>query len=157
LKYKAWSVSIQDTGVRYVANGKNIPGHLFGFFKMVGNCNQDLLWISWSAYADGLESFQGSDSIMQFQVDDIQFQIQLPVTTVMDAYPTSPSIKVIVFTNFLAGDKLMSLMENGQEVDIQIVGPKELASQFDIKTGSFNLNGFNAARLKSIEICEGLK
>ena len=150
---KNWSVSgdSQDKDVYYIANGDVVHGHEFGFIKKAGNCNQDLLWISWTTYKKGIDSFKGNDAGIQFRISDAQFQLGIPLIAVVHV---SPPLTVVIFSNFLAGDKWISLLKKGAAITVTIKSPKELVSKFDITTDSFSLNGYTAARLKAREFCE---
>lgn len=150
-KHKDWSVNTQDTLVRYITNGNTIHGHQFGFIKRADNCNQDILWLSWSTYEKGMEDFKGSDATVQFSVDGTQFQIEI---SLLHVYEFTPVLTVVAFTNFVAGEKLISLLKKGHKIETAIISPKELANKFDIPTDSFSLIGFTASRIKAKEFCE---
>ena len=66
-------------------------------------------------------------------------------------------LTVFCFTNFVAGEKLISLLEKGHTIRVTIISPKELVDKIDIASDSFSLNGFIASRLKAQEYCEELK
>jgi len=153
-EYKNWSVSSQDKVVRFITNGDVVHGHQFGFIKKAGNCNQDLLWISWSTYEKGIEGFKGGDAAIRFRVGDAQFQLDIPLITV---HHFTPTFTVLAFTNLVVGDELISILEKGRKIEVTIISPAGLSGKLDIPTDDFSLNGFIATRLKAREFCEGLR
>jgi hypothetical protein len=153
-KYKDWSVNNINGIVRYIANGSTVYGHEFGFIKMTKQCDKDILWVSWTTYEKGLESFVGSDATIQFRVGDTMFQSKVPLLTVYDA---TPILKLAAFTNFVADEKFISLLQTGKKIEVTIIYPNELVSKFDIKTDNFSLDGFSAARAKAEAFCKGLE
>jgi len=151
--YKDWSVSTKDNIARYITNGNAVHGHQFGFVKVAGGCRSDFLWISLSSHEKGMEDLEGRDAAIQMRVGDEQFQVEVPLVSVAEL---TPGINIALFTNFVAGDALISLLETGQQIAVAIVSPEGLASKFDLPAETFSLNGFTAARLKARELCDGL-
>jgi hypothetical protein len=152
-EYKDWSVSTQDGIIRYIANGSSVHGHQFGFIKKAKNCDQDLLWISWSTYKKGVERFKGTSAIFQLSVGNAKVQIEVPLLTV---YEVNPLLTLAAFTNFAAGEKLIALLGNGVKIQVTIIAPNDLVGKFDIVTDIFSLDGFSAARSKAKDLCESL-
>lgn len=152
--FKDWHVSSQNGIVRYIANGTTVHGHQFGFIKKAKNCNQDLLWISWSTHEKGVDRFKGSYATLQLSVGDTKFQIEVALLTV---YEVNRLLTLVAFTNFVAGEKLISLLETGDNIQVTIISPNELVSKFDIVTDTFSLKGFSAVRSKAKKFCEGLE
>lgn len=153
-QYGAWQISSQDKIVRYISNGNVVHGHQFGFIKKENNCDQDLMWISWSGIEKGIERFKGVDAAIQFRVGETKFQLEIPLIA---TYQANPSKTVVAFSNFVAGEKLMSLLENEEQIELTIVSPEQLRKKFDVATDTFSLNGFASARLNSRNICENRK
>ena len=151
--YKDWSVDSQNKQVRYVSYGSTVRGHQFGFIKKAGNCNQDLLWISLSTHKKGIKKFQGSAVVFQLSVGNIKIRVE---TTLIATYDYTPTLIVAGFTNFVANNKMLSLLEQGKMATISILSPKEIANELNIAKESFNLNGFADSRLKAIKICKKL-
>ena len=149
-EHKDWTVSNNTGIVRYISNGSTVNGHQFGFIKKAGSCDGDLLWIAWSSYKTGIENFVDQDAIIQFRVDDIKFQLGIPLLTI---YDYTPNIKLAAFTNFIVSEKFISLLKSGKNIEVTIIGPDELVDKIDIKTDSFSLNGFKDARVKAKEFC----
>ena len=151
-EYKDWNVNTHDKFVRYMTNGDTVHGHQFGFIKMIENCNTDLLWISWSTYEDGIDAFKGSDAIIQLRIGETQIQIDVTILSVKNLAHT---LKVIGFSNFVAGEKLIQLLNKEQKVEVTIIAPEALVSKLDISTDTFSLSGFRPSMLKAKEFCEG--
>jgi hypothetical protein len=138
--------------VWYITHGDVVHGHHFGFIKMAGNCDQDLLWITWATNKQGLQEVKGKHTTFHFCVGDTTFEIEIPLT---DVYPFTSTLTIAGFTNsFIAGDNLISLLEKGHKIEVTISSPEALVNKLDVVTDSFSLNGFIAARIKSKELCE---
>ena len=150
-EYKDWNISTHDNFVRYMTNGDTVHGYQFGFIKMTENCNTDLLWISWSTYEDGIEAFKGSDATIQLRIGETKIQIEVPILSVSKL---TPSLKVIGFSNYVAGEKLISLLKKEHKIEVSIIAPKELVAKLDVTTDTFSLKGYTATMLKSLEFCD---
>lgn len=150
-EYKDWNVSTHDKFVRYITNGDTVNGHQFGFIKMNENCNTDLLWISWSTYEDGIEAFKGSDATIQLRIGETKIQIEVPIISVREL---TSSLKVIGFSNFVAGEKMISLLNKEHKIEVSIMAPKELVAKLDVTIDTFSLKGYTATMLKAKEFCE---
>lgn len=152
-EYKNWSVSSHDNLVRYIARGDTVHGHEFGFIKMEGNCNQDLLWICWSTSKKGLNVFKDKEATICFRVGKTRFQIEIPLLSVVES---QSGLTLLSFSNFIVGEKFISLLKKGQKIEVTILAPEELVTQLDIRRDTFSLNGFTATKLKAREFCETL-
>ncbi len=149
-EYKDWSVSTDSETVLYSTNGNTIHGHKFRLIKQVGQCDRDLLLITWSTHEKGLENFKGSNAIFQFQIGNtwLQRESLLRLVGNLTPYLTLASFGLV------ADEKLISLLEKGHALEATIIAPEELAGKFDIPEDSFSLDGFIATKLKSREFCE---
>ena len=149
-EYKDWSVSTDSETVHYAANGNTVHGHKFRLIKQVGQCDRDLLLITWSTHEKGLENFKGSNATFQFQIGNTRLQRESMLGLVGNLTP------YLTLANFglVADEKLISLLEKGHAIEATIIAPEELAGKFDIPEDSFSLDGFIAAKLKSREFCE---
>jgi len=79
LKYNDWSASSSENTAEYLVNGNTVHGHEFGFLKMAGNCNTDILWVSWSTAEKEVKSLKGIDATIQLRVGATKFQIEVPL------------------------------------------------------------------------------
>ncbi|HAQ33597.1 MAG TPA: hypothetical protein DCP05_05805, partial [Rhodospirillaceae bacterium] len=149
-EYKDWSVSTDSETVHYAANGNTVHGHKFRLIKQVGQCDRDLLLITWSTHEKGLENFKGSNATFQFKIGNTWLQRESMLGLVGNLTP------YLTLANFglVADKKLISLLEKGHAIEAIIIAPEELAGKFDIPEDSFSLDGFIAAKLKSREFCE---
>jgi len=66
---------------------------------------------------------------------------------------TMGSTQVMYFTNWLAGPELLKVLMKGRNLEVKIVGPKELEVLLDIKFDEFSLEGFAASREKAGMVC----
>lgn len=150
---KEWDVRTTSDIVRYTSHGNIIYGHEFGFIKKVGN-NADMLWISWSTSEDGLEQFKGKNCTFLIDIDGELFEVELCMVGV---YELTTLTTVVFFTNGIASPKLIKALEEGEQVNIEIVGPKKILDYFDISSDSFRLEGYIEGRQKAKELIEKLK
>ena len=149
-EYKDWSVSTDSETVHYAANGNTVHGHKFRLIKQVGQCDRDLLLITWSTHEKGLENFKGSNATFQFQIGNTRLQRE----SMLGLVGNLTSYLTLANFGLVADEKLISLLEKGHAIEATIIAPEELAGKFDIPEDSFSLDGFIAAKLKSREFCE---
>ena len=151
---KDWSVASKVGRIFYITHGSAVWGHEFGFFKNSGSCGGDILWISFSSDNDKVLDFVGKIVQFRINVDGQSYDVNL---NMLDANKLTPVTKVMLFTNFVAGDKFIDLLNKGHKVSIKIIGPKEFVKFLDIPEDSFSLDGYIASRLKAKDICLGIK
>ena len=151
---KDWFLETRLGREFYMTHGTNVWGHEFGFFKNSGSCGGDILWISFSSDNDKVLDFVGKIVQFRINVDGQSFDVNL---NMLDANKLTPVTKVMMFTNFVAGDKFIDLLNKGHKVSIKIIGPKEFVKFLDIPEDSFSLDGYIASRLKAKDICLGIK
>ncbi|MDH5181780.1 MAG: hypothetical protein OEZ39_01345 [Gammaproteobacteria bacterium] len=146
-----WSITEQERIVRYIVNGTLVHGHEFGFIKNRKDCSKDILWISFSSYDENVKKYVGQDALLRFQAGETKFQLALNYLT---SFNFTNTLIVTAFTNLIASEKLVNLLQNSRQIEVSIAGPDELVKTFDIKQDTFNLQGFTAARDKAREICD---
>ncbi len=150
-EYKDWRVDTHDNFVMCITHGQVVHGHNFGIIKKKGNCNRNLLYISWSTQRKGLTKHKGKDALLRLQIDDIRQQVTIPLLSVAEYYL---GLTVGAFTNIAVGEEFISLLKQGQYLEVTIHGPDELIGALDITSDTFSLDGFTATLLKAQEFCE---
>lgn len=158
-EYKDWSASASDQykiSKFYIIESPHISNHYhdFGFVTKGGNCNKEVLYISFSADDNGIADFDGVYATIQFRVGGIQFKRQIQLSKILDL---SPEKKVIQFTNNEVDDELIDIFIKGDVVEVTVLSPKELVGKLDSPTKTYSLSGFIAARSKSKEFCESVQ
>lgn len=146
-----WQIKPDKESVRYVTNGRNVFGHEFGFIKNRKHCDADVMWVSWSSYSKAIKQYEGSNPILEFQTSKITLRFDLTYLTTANL---TPELSILVFTNFLANEKLISLLESEKKVIVRVVHPEDFVKKFDIAEDSFDLSGFKAARIKATDACQ---
>ncbi|MCP4355731.1 MAG: hypothetical protein GY793_08915 [Proteobacteria bacterium] len=146
-----WHVTLNGDIVRYVTKGTAIVGHQFGFIKKTNNCERDILWVSLSTrYMSAKEEEIVGDATLRITAGGVSFDIETDVVTM---FRQSNILKLVPFTNFLAGEKFLRLLESNKEITIEVVSPKKLVKLLDIKSEIFYLHGFSAAREEAHMVC----
>ena len=72
-----WEVTGTDL-VRYSTHGQVVHGHRFGFVKPPGQCDTDVLWLSWSSHNEEALSVKGADATFAADVDGTKFKMEVP-------------------------------------------------------------------------------
>ena len=154
LAIKDWSIRNDSERIFYKTHGTVIYGHEFGFFKPKGDCDSDILWITYSSANDEVLNFIGKEIVLMIDVDGTQFKIGI---NMLSADKLTPTTKIMAFTNYLVGEEFIKLLNKGRKVRLQIVEPKALMNQLDIKEDEYSLIGYKASRLKAKEFCNNVK
>ena len=96
----------------------------------------------------------GKEAYFRFSAGEENFQLGI---NLVSAYEFTPTITVLAFTNFLAGEKLIKLLEKEKEISLTVNGPNELLTKLDMKSDTFSLIGFTKTRKKAYEACMKLQ
>ena len=54
---------------RIHTHGSTVHGHKFGYFKDKEYCGNDLIYIQWSTYEEGLKEFEGIDAKIAIRIN----------------------------------------------------------------------------------------
>tara|TARA_R110001583_G_scaffold143663_1_gene295782 strand:+ start:39 stop:569 length:531 start_codon:yes stop_codon:yes gene_type:complete len=146
-----WKVSSVEDLIRYEIHGTVVFGHKFGLLKYNASCNRKFLWLSWSSTDKSVSEFKGQDVVIKFTVGEVSFQTEVPLLSVNQIPPITT---VMAFTNFIMGDKFIALLEQGSEIEVQIISPESLVSKLDIRKDRFSLDGFTIAQTESNKLCQ---
>jgi len=145
-----WYVEERQGKMFYFTHGTTVWGHEFGFYKNLSRYNEDILWLTFSSSDENVKDFIGKDAVVALDIDGEIIKVTLNMLTA----GTIGFTHVMYFSNWLAGEQLIDALEKGQSVKVQILEPKEIEVLLDIKEDIFDLNGFENARKKALEICE---
>lgn len=152
--YKEWNTESYDSLVSYSTHGTVAWGHEFGFIKKPSNCDNDILFLSWSTQDVEIKKFINDEFTLRMSVGGKSFDIQTSLTAANSDLLNSSTL--MAFTNFMAGQKFIELLSLGENITVGIIGPKNTLKHLDIKEDTFHLSGFIANRLKAQEMCHSL-
>lgn len=152
--YKDWKVTSHDGQmISYSAHGDTVWGREFGFSKHKGDCDNDILLLSWSSANNDVAALKGSDLPMLFRVGDTGFGLNVPLA---ETASLTPNALIMILTYIKANPAFIDLLSKGQRIDVDVLYPDELLHSSDVTGDSFSLRGFVASRLKAQEYCEQL-
>jgi len=155
--YEDWEVDKFKDIVRYSTHGKIVHGHRFGWIKIAGNCDTDILATNISTQKEN------KDRLYNFEGDRIDLKVNFPqaegedpsiINTDLIGVFDLATLKVAYFGNLIQGKIFDSLMAYFNTIKIEVTNPHKI--YFDIPSDEFSLNGYVAAKLKAKELCEGI-
>jgi len=155
--FEDWEVDKFKDIVRYSTHGKIVHGHRFGWIKIAGNCDKDILATNISTQKEN------KDRLYNFKGDRIDLRVNFPqaegedpsiINTDLIGVFDIATLKVAYFGNFIQGKIFDSLMAYFNTIKIEVTNPHKI--YFDIPSDEFSLNGYVAAKLKAKELCEGI-
>jgi len=149
-EYKDWRYESFDNFFRITTNGKvGATGHEFGLIRKKGQCNNNLLWMTFSTIYD-IGAYVGEYVKFKIIIDDTiiyqEFQI-------LNSTKVTQTLNIVSFSNFVLNDYIMGLLKKGNKLKVEIVETNKLFNKFDIKFEEFSLSGFVANYIKLDEKC----
>ena len=152
-KLEAWGNTDLPGIHRFTAHGSVVWGHQFGFVKRPGSCDTEIIWMSWSSVVP-VDDLVGIEATVKLEVGDTV--VPIPVDLLTQAPLTATGrMKVMVFSNFVAGPMLIALLAAGEQVQVTFEGPGELLDRLDVRSDRFTLNGYSESRGIAEETCNG--
>ena len=151
---QSWKVSETSNVIKFTTSGYNKSGHDFGFAKKVGQCDVDLLWLTWSSDDPDLHQLKGSEVQFTMNVDGTAFRID---TNILGTIELTSRWSFAVFSNYVATSDMVELLKRGRKLKIVIVSPSGAIKRFDIPSDTFSLYGYTASRARAQELCEKLE
>ena len=135
-------------------HGSTVHGHKFGYFKDKKYCGNDLIYLQWSTYEDGLKEFEGVDAKIAIRLngeDEVVYVIPsaLMSTAKFPVLMTIGIFKTIIFSKELSKD-----IRESQNIEFIFVGPEDLVSKLDIKSDTFDTSGLDAAYSRFNNLCK---
>ena len=155
--YEDWEVDKFKNMVRYSTHGKIVYGHRFGWIKIAGNCDKDILATNISTQKEN------KDRLYHFKGDRVDLKVNFPqaegedpaiINTDLISVFDLATLKIAFFGNFIQGQAFDSLMAYFNTIKIEVTNPHKI--YFDIPSDEFSLNGYVAAKLKAKELCEDI-
>ena len=145
-----WYVEERMGRVFYYTHGAAVWGHEFGFYKNINDYENDILWLTYSSIDEKVKELQGSEVIVQLDIDGTKVKVNLDYISA----GTIGFTHIMHLTNWVVGDDLIKLLSNGKELTVHIIEPKELKELIDINGDIFSLEGFAESRKKAEEMCK---
>ena len=138
-----WEVTGTDL-IRYSTHGQVVHAQKFAFVKPPGQCDTDVLWLSWSSHNEEALTVKGAEAIFAADVDGTEFEMEVRARIAEKPWPI---LTVVAFSDFVAGPKLIELLKSGSKITLTIDGP-------DIKSDEFSLKGFGTSRQRAGQFCK---
>ena len=145
----AWRIREIPGLVQYITHGTTVYGHEFGFVKLAGRCNKDILWLSWSTDDPKIKNFIGSKATISIDLNGKTLKMNVTLKSVRRF---TPMTTIAVFNKSNASPDFIELLNQGKEMVITISGP--VNKFLDIRHDKFSLEGFAVARQQAKKICE---
>ena len=139
---------------RIYTHGSTVHGHKFGYFKDKEYCGNDLIYIQWSTYEDGLKEFEGIDAKIAIRINGEDEVITVMPSTLMTTLKFPVLMTIGDFRTILYSKELSKDIRESQSIEFTFVGPEDLASKLDIKSDTFNTTGLAAAYSKFDNTCK---
>jgi hypothetical protein len=136
---QGWAVEHGGSAVRYITQGQPEYGHTFGFVKVAGECQKDVLWLTWTTQHAGLEV--GTDVPMLFAVDGNTVELSLPVVEASTMDMPEDTL-ILLFTDVRLSDDFVKVLSQAKA--------KQLTLTIAGRQDSFSLQGFSAARSHAV-------
>ena len=144
-----WTVE-KDT---IYTHGSTVHGHKFGYFKDKEYCGNDLIYIQWSTYEDGLKEFEGVDAKIAIRINGEDEVITVMPSTLMSTAKFPALMTIGDFRTILYSKELSKDIRESQSIEFTFVGPEDLTSKLDIKSDTFDTTGLATAYSKFDNSC----
>ena len=141
---------------RIYTHGSTVHGHKFGYFKDKEYCGNDLIYIQWSTYEEGLKEFEGIDAKIAIRINGEDEVITVMPSTLMTTLKFPVLMTIGDFRTILYSKELSKDIRESQSIEFTFVGPEDLVSKLDIKSDTFDTSGLAAAYSKFDNSCESL-
>ena len=139
---------------RIYTHGSTVHGHKFGYFKDKEYCGNDLIYIQWSTYEDGLKEFEGIDAKIAIRINGEDEVITVMPSTLMTTLKFPVLMTIGDFRTILYSKELSKDIRESQSIEFTFVGPEDLVSKLDIKSDTFDTSGLAAAYSKFDNSCK---
>ena len=135
-------------------HGTTVHGHKFGYFKDKEYCDNDLIYLQWSTYEDGLKEFEGVDAKIAIRLNGKDEVVLVMPSTLMSTAKFPALMTIGIFKTILFSKELSKDIRESQSIEFTFVGPEDLASKLDIKSDTFDTTGLATAYSKFDNSCE---
>jgi len=134
-------------------HGSTVHGHKFGYFKDKEYCGNDLIYIQWSTYEEGLKEFEGIDAKIAIRINGEDEVITVMPSTLMTTLKFPVLMTIGDFRTILYSKELSKDIRESKSIEFTFVGPEDLVSKLDIKSDTFDTSGLVAAYSKFDNSC----
>lgn len=134
-------------------HGTTVHGHKFGYFKDKEYCDNDLIYLQWSTYEDGLKEFEGVDAKIAIRLNGKDEVVLVMSSTLMSTAKFPALMTIGIFKTILFSKELSKDIRESQSIEFTFVGPEDLASKLDIKSDTFDTTGLAEAYSKFDNSC----
>ena len=139
---------------RIYTHGSTVHGHKFGYFKDKEYCGNDLIYLQWSTYEDGLKEFEGIDAKIAIRINGEDEVIEVMPSTLMTTLKFPVLMTIGDFRTILYSKELSKDIRESQSIEFTFVGPEDLVSKLDIKSDTFDTTGLAVAYSKFDNSCK---
>jgi hypothetical protein len=139
---------------RIYTHGSTVHGHKFGYFKDKEYCGNDLIYIQWSTYEDGLKEFEGIDAKIAIRINGEDEVITVMPSTLMTTLKFPVLMTIGDFRTILYSKELSKDIRESQSIEYTFVGPEDLVSKLDIKSDTFDTSRLAMAYSKFDNSCK---
>ena len=156
VSYKDWTVDKLDNLVMYATHGSAVHGHKFGWVKKAGNCDEDILYLTFSTtheeknILDKLKHNRLPIKVSFPEVDGVSHVMMAELLSASDF----ASMKIVTLSNVLKDPVFDLYMDRLHQIEIEIDSPYKYV--FDISVDYWSLDGYIAAKVKAEELCKGI-
>ena len=147
-----WTVE-KDT---IYTHGSTVHGHKFGYFKDKEYCGNDLIYIQWSTYEDGLKEFEGIDAKIAISLNGRDKIIEIISSTLMSTFKFPALMTLGDFRTIIYSKELSKDIRESKSIEFTFVGPEDLIGKLDIKSDTFDTTGLAVAYSQFDNSCESL-
>jgi hypothetical protein len=153
-QYQDWKIDSFKELVLYGADAQGFKGHIFGWVKKAGSCDQDDLFISFSttheskAMLDKLVNQRISMIVTFPEAEGVSYVMEPKIISTKNSDET----KHIILARVPKDPVFDLYMHKLHMLEIGIQKPYQ--QMFDMHYDSWSLDGYVAAKLKAKEMCD---
>ena len=137
---------------RLITHGAAVWGHEIGALFPVADCEEPILWVSWSSIDERLnETAEGTVTTFAFASSGRRVVRDLPLLAVWQPFGSGSAL--LSFTNRALDDDLREFLRSHDTVTVRISGPANLTSMIDFIEDEFDARGFTKAERVAQESC----
>ena len=134
-------------------HGSTVHGHKFGYFKDKEYCGNDLIYIQWSTYEEGLKEFEGIDAKIAISLNGRDKIIEIISSTLMSTFKFPALMTLGDFRTIIYSKELSKDIRESKSIEFTFVGPEDLIGKLDIKSDTFDTTGLATAYSKFDNSC----
>ena len=137
---------------RLVTHGAAVWGHEIGVLFPIADCDEPILWVSWSSIDERLnQTAEGTVTTFAFASSGRRVVRDVPLLAVWRPFETGTAL--LSFTNRALDDDLREFLRSYDTLTVRISGPTNLTSRVDFIEDEFDARGFTKAERVAQESC----